>query len=104
MDYSSVDSSFKGTPFHKVNKIASYFIADGILVLLLFIINILIFIKVTKAMKYKKNLKGNSAKSSSEILNAEKSIKLMVFVGSFNIIIGKFPCFVYYLIDTILEI
>jgi hypothetical protein len=69
------------------------------------IINILCFIEIRKSLRFKKNIHRHF--STTEMRNnvkiVENSIKIMVFVGSFNAIIGKFPLFVFYVLDTILD-
>lgn len=108
--YMGVKSELSNTFYYKFNKIASFLISDGILVFILFILNIIIFIKVKKTIKTKRFMMDNASikennkpTSKKKLKNTENSIKFMVFVSSFNTIIGKFPLFVFYLLDTILD-
>ena len=107
--YQPVKTSFYANIFYHINRIASFFITDGVLVLILLIINLLIYIKIKKSMNMKKVFHNNKSSSSqheqtkSSIKTCENSIKLIVFVNSLNQIIGKLPMIVYHTADTILD-
>ena len=105
LNYKTSRSDLFKTFFFRFNRIASFLIADGILVFILMIINMLSFIEIKKSLKAKKYIhrQCSTIKMRSNIKNAENSIKIMVFVGSFITIIGKFPLFIYYLLDTLLD-
>ena len=103
--YESVKDSSSKLLFFKLNRIGSFLISDGILVFLLIFVNILIFIKVKQQIRTKRYIQRNmqSNKTRSSIRKANNSITIMVFVNSLNMIIGKFPLFIYYVLDTILD-
>jgi hypothetical protein len=104
--YESIkDSSMSIKLLFKINRIGSFLIADGILVFLLLFMNILIFVKVKQQIRAKRYIQRNkpSQKTRSSIRKANKSIIILVFVNSLNMIIGKFPLFIYYVLDTILD-
>ena len=58
------------------------------------LVNILLFIKFRHLIQAKRDLQGTNSSSNHHIEQMERSIKLMLFVGSANTIVGKLPDFV----------
>ena len=76
----------------------TYSFRDLITTLILLILNLLIFINVKKAISNKKYLQNRNLDSNEQrnIKSTENSLKLMVFFGNFNNILGRLPLLIYF--------
>jgi hypothetical protein len=98
-DFFSIEkSAFSFSIYYRINQIAGFVIRDFINLFILTFLNILIYIKIKKSIRKKLTIQANV---SSSVKNIDNSLKLMVFLGSLNNIIGRIPIAIWSILDTI---
>lgn len=79
-----------------INRIIAFSIRDFLNPFISIILNIIIYLNVRRVMIRKKTLQKNV---SSNMKNVDNSLKLMIFFGSLNNIIGRVPIALWYILD-----
>ena len=107
--YTKKDSSFRYSTFYAVNQIIVFSLRDFLNNIILIVLNVLIFFSVKQSIINKKNIRTiskdlnkrkNSIKTNLRIRNAKHSIKLMIYFGGINNIVGRLPLLVYFLLNS----
>ena len=88
------DTEFRKTVLFKIIELTVFSIRDGVLLIILIILNILIYFQVVKAIINKRNI----LKSNNQIPIKSAKVTVMVIFGCLNNIMGRTPI----LIDFIL--
>jgi hypothetical protein len=98
-DFFTIEKSkFSFTNFFRVNKIAGFVMRDFINLLILIFLNILIYLNIRKSIRRKLEIQSNVSTSAK---NVDNSLKLMVFLGSLNNIIGRIPIAIWSILDSV---
>jgi hypothetical protein len=79
-----------------INRIVAFSIRDFLNPFISIILNILIYLKVRRVIKRKKTLQKNK---TTNMKNVDNSLKLMIFFGSLNNIVGRVPIALWYILD-----
>ncbi len=99
-EYGITPSIFSKSYFFKINQIIAFTIRDFINLFLMIVLNLSIYHKLLKSMKNKIEIQKSSTENSKNVIN---SVKLMVFLGSINYIIGRIPIAIYSILNTQLD-
>lgn len=93
-------SVFSYSIFYRINQISGFVIRDFINLFILTILNIMIYLTIRKSLRKKLEIQNNV---STSVKNVDNSLKLMVFLGSLNNIIGRIPIAIWSILDTVYD-
>ena len=108
--YKTTKTSFSMTIYFKLWRTIAIILFDALNVFILIALNILIFIRIRKTLKTKRFMQttslrhqNSSGKKSTKIENFEKSVKLMIFLGSWTVFAARIVAYAFLIFDTFFE-
>jgi hypothetical protein len=100
-----VPSDFSGSTLFKVFKLLGFINLNGINIIVLTIINIFIGKSVKESINKKKYIQNNSNNTTNNKTDeTESSLRLMIYYGSLQNIVGRTPSLIYFIINSFIYI
>jgi hypothetical protein len=111
--YEAKSNEFYKSIFKKTIEMLVSIYRDGILLSILIILNILIYVKVIKALRNKNLLLNTKSNNNQQQLNgastknasskAHNKMVLMVLIGSTNVFLGRIPILIDFILSNLIK-